>query len=70
MAMVSIDLDMNRVTNERFLEKANSCAPKLKESIVHPVSVVDIRKNGRDYPDVSVLDVPENIPNYHMIGNC
>lgn len=41
MAEVSIDLDMVRVSNEDFLKKAGDCAPQLKETLVHPVEVVD-----------------------------
>ena len=37
MAEVSIDLNMVRVTNDAFVEKAEACAPKLLETVVRPV---------------------------------
>ena len=50
MAEVSIDLNMVRVSNEDFLKKAADCAPQLKETLVRPVEVVDIRETDGVYP--------------------
>ena len=52
MAEVSIDLNMVRVSNEEFLKKAADCAPQLKETLVRPVEIVDIRENDGVYPEV------------------
>ena len=53
MPEISSDLNMIRVTNEDFVKKAESCAPKLHETVVRPVSIVDIVKTENVYPDVS-----------------
>ena len=53
MAEVSIDLNMVRVTNDEFVAKAEACAPKLLETVVRPVSIVDIVKTENVYPDVN-----------------
>ena len=44
MPEVSSDLEMVRVTNEDFVKKAEACTPKLRETVVRPVSIVDIVK--------------------------
>ena len=66
MAMVSIDLDMKRVTNEEFLKKANDCMPVLKETLVHPSAIVKIQDNESSYPDVSIVDSAEHLSDYPM----
>ena len=66
MAEVSIDLDMVRVSNEDFLKKAGDCAPQLKETLVHPVEIVDIRETDGVYPEVLHRDSVDNMKNYHM----
>lgn len=66
MPLISIDLDMERVTNDAFIEKAKACEPGQKEKIIRPAAIVEIEKNGKDYPDVKVTDVPEHLPDYHM----
>ena len=53
MAEVSIDLNMVRVTNDIFVNKAEACAPELLKTVVRPVSIVDIVKTEKVYPDVS-----------------
>lgn len=50
MSEVSSDLNMIRVTNEAFQEKAEACAPKLHETTVKPVALVDIVKTDGVYP--------------------
>ena len=47
MPAVSIDLNMVRVTNDEFVKKAEACTPKLIETVVRPVAIVDIVKSGR-----------------------
>ena len=42
MPAVSIDLNMVRVTNDEFVYKAEACTPKLIETVVRPVAIVDI----------------------------
>ena len=57
MPEVSIDLNMVRVTNDDFVKKAEACAPKLQETVVKPVSIVDVVKTENIYPDVVVKDI-------------
>ena len=66
MAKVSIDLNMVRVTNDEFVKKAEACAPKLRETIVKPVSIVDIVKTDGVYPQVNKRDSVENLSDYHL----
>ena len=66
MAEVSIDLNMVRVTNDAFVAKAEECAPKLMETVVRPVSIVDIIKTENVYPDVNKKDDIENLSSYHL----
>ena len=66
MPEVSIDLNMVRVTNEKFLEKAEKCAPKLKETVVRPVGIVEIKENGDVYPEVIYKDTPDHLGEYQM----
>ena len=66
MAEVSIDLNMVRVSNEEFLKKAADCAPQLKETLVRPVEIVDIRETDGVYPEVLHRDSVDNLKNYHM----
>ena len=61
MAEVSIDLNMVRVSNEEFLKKAADCAPQLKETLVRPVEIVDIRETDGVYPvSYTHLTLPTN----------
>ena len=66
MPEVSIDLNMVRVTNDDFVKKAEACAPKLQETVVKPVSIVDVVKTENIYPDVVVKDSIENLSSYHL----
>ena len=66
MPEVSIDLNMVRVTNDDFVKKAEACAPKLHETVVKPVSIVDIVKTDGVYPEVNKKDVVENLTKYHL----
>ena len=66
MPEVSIDLNMVRITNDDFVKKAEACAPKLQETIVKPVSIVDIVKTENVYPDVVAKDSVENLSSYHL----
>ncbi len=66
MPEVSIDLNMVRVTNEDFVKKAEACAPKLHETVVKPVSIVDIIKTQNVYPDVVLRDSIEHLSSYHL----
>ena len=56
MPEVSIDLEMVRVTNEDSVKKAEACTPKLRETVVRPVSIVDIVKTEDVYPEVHKKD--------------
>ncbi len=67
MALVIQDTEMKRISNNDFLNKANACTPVLHEHIISPVSIVDIQKNGKDYPDITVIDSAENISS-HALG--
>nr|WP_294671329.1 cellobiose phosphorylase [uncultured Blautia sp.] len=66
MPEVSIDLNMVRVTNDDFVKKAEACAPKLHETVVKPVSIVDIVKTQNVYPDVVLRDSIEHLSSYHL----
>ena len=66
MPEVSIDLGMVRVTNKKFLEKAEECAPKLKETVVRPIGIVEIKENGDVYPEVIYKDTPDHFSEYQM----
>ncbi len=66
MAEVSIDLNMVRVTNDEFVKKAEACTLKLRETIVKPVSIVDIVKTEGVYPQVNKRDSVENLSAYHL----
>ena len=66
MPDVSIDLNMVRVTNDDFVKKAEACAPKLHETVVKPVSIVDIVKTQNVYPDVVLRDSIEHLSSYHL----
>ena len=66
MPEVSIDLNMVRVTNDDFVKKAEACAPKLHETVVKPVSIVDIVKTQNVYPDVVLRDAIEHLSSYHL----
>lgn len=45
MPKVCMDLEMRRVTNDVFVNIAKECEPKLKEQIVAPVAIVDVKEN-------------------------
>lgn len=66
MPEVSIDLDMVRVTNDEFVKKAEACTPKLYETIVKPVSIVDIVKTDSIYPQVNKRDIVKNLSKYQL----
>ena len=66
MVEVSFDFDMVRVSYEDFLKKAGFCAAQLKETLVHPVEIVDIRETDGVYPEVLHRDSVDNMQNYHM----
>ncbi len=69
MPEVSSDLNMIRVTNEVFKEKAEACAPKLHEMTVKPAAIVDIVKTDGVYPEVTKKDTVENLSHYPLVGN-
>ena len=58
MAKVSIDLNMKRVTNDNFVEKAKKLEPKLLEKQVKPIKIVSIGNDGKVEPraDIGELD--------------
>lgn len=66
MPLVKIDLEMERSTNYKFVEKAKACEPILKETMVYPKSIVRIEKNGKEYPDADVIDQAENMAGHHL----
>lgn len=66
MELVSMDLDMKRITNDVFLEKADACKPVLKETYVSPTALVEIHKNGKAYPDVKIVDTPDHLSRHHL----
>ena len=66
MAEVSIDLEMVRVTNDDFLEKAAQCAPELKKTAVRPTRIVEIKETSEVYPEVVTKDTIDHLNNYEM----
>ena len=66
MAEVSIDLEMVRVTNDDFLEKATQCAPELKKTVVRPTRIVEIKETSEVYPEVITKDTIDHLNNYEM----
>ena len=66
MPEVSSDLNMIRVTNEVFKEKAEACAPKLHEMTIKPAAIVDIVKTDGVYPEVKKKDTVENLSHYPL----
>ena len=42
---------MVRVTNDEFVKKAEACTPKLIETVVRPVAIVDIVKTEEIFPE-------------------
>ena len=66
MAEVSIDLNMVRVTNDIFVNKAEACVPELLKTVVRPVTIVDIVKTEDIYPKVQKADDIENLSAYHL----
>lgn len=57
MAAISIDLDMKRITNDRFVEKAKKLEPKLMEKQVKPVKIVSIDETGKAVPRADIGDM-------------
>ena len=57
---------MIRVTNEEFVKKAEACAPKLYETVVKPVAIVDIVKTDGVYPEVREADSVENLAGHPL----
>lgn len=66
MPAVSIDLNMVRVTNDEFVKKAEACTPKLIETVVRPVAIVDIVKTEEIFPEVHKRDEIENLSSCHL----
>ena len=66
MPEISSDLSMVRVTNEKWIQTARYCEPKLLHSIIKPTAVVEIKEEGQIYPTVKEIDNPERIPSYHL----
>lgn len=66
MPEVSIDLEMVRVTDEKFVQKAEKCKPQLYETKVLPDAIVDIQQNESSYPAVKRIDDAENSSRYPL----
>ena len=66
MAEVSIDLEMVRVSNDKFLEKAEACAPKLKKAVVRPTRIVEIKETSEVYPKVITKDTADHLNKYEL----
>ena len=47
MAAVSIDLEMKRKVNQKFVDKAMKYSPELIEKIIKPVDIVTVKENGQ-----------------------
>ncbi|WP_206426659.1 cellobiose phosphorylase [Clostridium sp. E02] len=57
MAVVSIDIDMKRVTNEAFLETAKMLEHKPKEKQIKPVTIVSIDESGIAVPRADISEI-------------
>ncbi len=66
MSKVSIDLNMVRVTNQAFVKKAEESSPKLCETLVKPLGLVDIVKTEDAYPKVLPKDSIDHLSDYHL----
>ncbi len=66
MSKVSIDLNMVRVTNQAFVKKAEESCPKLYETLVKPLGLVDIVKTEEAYPKVLPKDSIDHLSDYHL----
>lgn len=45
MPKVSMDLEMKRMTNDKFVEIAKACEPELREKTLRPVGIVEITES-------------------------
>lgn len=66
MPAVSVDLNMVRVTNEEFLKKAEACKPRLKEVVVQPKDIVEMKESGGAYPEVVRISSTEHMNEKHL----
>lgn len=57
MAAVSIDLNMKRITNDGFVEKAKKLEPKLMEKQVKPITIVSVNKAGKVEPIAEIGEI-------------
>lgn len=62
MPKVSIDLEMKRVTNDAFVSIAKECEPRLKETVIAPVEIVEIREDAEGKACVSKRADVEMLP--------
>ncbi len=68
MAAISVDLNMKRVSNEMFLEKAKACASAPIESTVRPKTIVQVTREEAEkfYPRTEVVDSIEHLAAYPL----
>lgn len=57
---------MVRVTNQAFVKKAEESCPKLYETLVKPLGLVDIVKTEEAYPKVLPKDSIDHLSDYHL----
>jgi len=61
LAAVSVDLNMKRITNDVFVEKAKKLEPKLMEKQVKTINIVSIGKDGKVEPIAEIGEI-ERLP--------
>lgn len=67
MPEYSMDLNMIRVSNKKFLKKAEKCRPELGECKVSPVRIAEIvYKEDKTYPEAVTRDSIERLSEYHL----
>ncbi len=66
MPEININSNMVRVTNEKFIKKAEACKVKMIETIVHPECIVKIKSTEKVYPEVVKADDTANLSDYHL----
>lgn len=59
-------LQMVRVTNEDFLEKAEECIPQLYETEVRPSGIVRFQKGKDIYPEVVSVGSPDELDKHFL----
>lgn len=66
MPEVNINFNMNRITNEKLVKKAEACMPVLHKTLVYPKAVAEIQKTNSTDPKVIIKDSTDHLKNYPL----